>query len=237
MAIHTRFPSATASRATPINRRGFTLIELLTVIAIIGVLAAILIPTVGAVRKSAQAASCISNLRQIGVAMVMHAQANRDKLPVAWGGDTTIWNEKMWQWQLQPYLENKQNQTNAIDAVFGGIFRCPGKTNFNIDGPTDREKNSYAMNAFSNGGDTTTQRTLSSLGQPTITLLVSDSNTATCHLRNANYLYDNAADIALWHKGKNNMLFADGHVEALPKDSVNYYLMKTADPDDDSIRP
>lgn len=62
-------------------RRAFTLIELLTVIAIIGILAAIIIPTVGKVRNTAKAAQCVSNLRQIGFAVNLYAQANKDRLP------------------------------------------------------------------------------------------------------------------------------------------------------------
>ncbi len=59
----------------------FTLIELLTVIAIIGILAAILIPTVGAVRSKARTASDMSNLRQIGVGIQLHVADNKDLFP------------------------------------------------------------------------------------------------------------------------------------------------------------
>src|SRR5690606_4690647 len=59
----------------------FTLIELLTVIAIIGILAAILIPVVGAVRESARTATCISNVRQLGTAVVMAAEENQSRFP------------------------------------------------------------------------------------------------------------------------------------------------------------
>ncbi len=65
--------------------RAFTLIELLTVIAIIGILAAILIPVVGAARDRAQVASCQSNLRQVGLALQMYAIDHNEKLPAVSG--------------------------------------------------------------------------------------------------------------------------------------------------------
>lgn len=66
-------------------KQAFTLIELLTVIAIIGILASILIPTVGRVRESARRTVDASNLRQIGQSSLIFANDNREMLPMRGG--------------------------------------------------------------------------------------------------------------------------------------------------------
>ena len=74
-------PTVAAARIR--RPRAFTLIELLTVIAIIGILAAILIPTVGKVRSSARTAQSGSNLRELHRATVLLAEQNRGRFPNA----------------------------------------------------------------------------------------------------------------------------------------------------------
>lgn len=62
---------------------GFTLVELLVVVGIIALLISILIPVLGRARDQANKTKCISNLRQVGIAFRMYAQANKDWCP--WG--------------------------------------------------------------------------------------------------------------------------------------------------------
>ena len=75
------------------RKNGFTLIELLIVIAIIGVLIGLLLPTVTAARESARRTQCAANLRSIGNAMMAYGTDNDRKVPVhSSGGNNWLWD-------------------------------------------------------------------------------------------------------------------------------------------------
>ncbi|MBM3458756.1 MAG: DUF1559 domain-containing protein [Armatimonadetes bacterium] len=94
----------------PRNRRGFTLIELLVVIAIIAILAAILFPVFAQAREKARQAACMSNVKQIGLGVMMYSQDYDEKLPIL---GVLAEGRGRWMWQVNPYVKNRQ------------VFTCP----------------------------------------------------------------------------------------------------------------
>src|SRR5262245_57048297 len=106
-------------RPIPISqRRGFTLVELLVVIAIIGVLIALLLPAVQAVREAARCGKCSNNLRQIGMAAHQHHDVY-GRLPPGMGftpfTENGVWGHNFF--HLLPYLEQDDLFRRALGPV------------------------------------------------------------------------------------------------------------------------
>lgn len=105
------------------QHRAFTLIELLVVIAIIALLAAILFPVFGQVREGGRRASCQSNLKQIGVGLILYSQDNDEFLVADWHSELPSPNDTYppggaqvgykWMDAAFPYIKSEK------------VFTCP----------------------------------------------------------------------------------------------------------------
>ncbi len=130
--------------ATRSPRPGFTLIELLVVIAIISILASILMPVFSQARGKGRQAACISNVKQICLAMQMYAQDYDEIFPAGQAGATA---NTQWYNAIFPYSRNRQ------------IFYCPDRKDA---GP------GYAMNYLASG------QTVGNFWDPSVKILVGD---------------------------------------------------------------
>jgi len=145
--------SATNHGTRVTRRDAFTLIELLVVVAIISILAAILLPTLNKARDAGKRAACVSNLRQIGVALIMYASDNSSQAPP---GET----------YTAHYGTSSQPFSTAFGRLIGtylpapasckgtSVWRCPAQTDttwlnetpwaWNTNSDTSRWRGTYS---------------------------------------------------------------------------------------------
>lgn len=113
--------------------RAFTLIELLVVIAIIAILAAMLLPALSAAKKRAQAISCLNNLKQLGLGMMLYVGDNNDKFPAVASNNQGSHAEDWIYWRA-PAADPLYNTANTLNCPIAqaigtgrstNLFMCP----------------------------------------------------------------------------------------------------------------
>ena len=116
MFTRVTYPVLKNSKKSFQKANGFTLIELLVVIAIIGVLVGLLLPAVQQAREAGRRLSCANNLKQIGLAVALHADAQKH-FPS--GRETRDPYDVSWAFRLLPFLEQSQifNARNPDETV------------------------------------------------------------------------------------------------------------------------
>jgi prepilin-type processing-associated H-X9-DG protein len=166
------------------------LLELLVVVAIIGVLAGLLLPAFGRAKEAARATACLSNLRQIGIALQLYVQDHRNRLPIM---------------RDRPVETNGVPVTNHFPSIEVVLSDYLGST-LVLRCPSDREQlyektgSSYAWNSLLNGQDADRLRVMALDFETHQVPLVFDKepfHRARGETRGMNYLY------------------ADGHIKNL----------------------
>ena len=106
---------------------GFTLIELLTVMAIMAVLAGLLFPVIAKSREQARKTVCMSNLRQIGMALSMYATNHAGRIPLTEGYETWRATHHIWDGTRNPprYLGLGYLHEKFGYGVKGEMYYCP----------------------------------------------------------------------------------------------------------------
>ena len=204
---------------------GFTLIELLVVLAVIAILAGLLFPVFAKAREKARQVTCLSNLRQLGLATLQYTQDNNELMPGAtdntWGAGTrggwmfykvfpafTPGGFDPSQGSLYPYVHS------------AGVYVCPD------DAVGQASGNSYAINAcvdkplVVNG--LRAGRHLAAFDNPASWMLFGeeafgDSYTAST---NDGYYYWTTDNLSKRHTDGQNIVFIDGHATWYPVSDI-----------------
>jgi prepilin-type N-terminal cleavage/methylation domain-containing protein/prepilin-type processing-associated H-X9-DG protein len=200
-----------------IRRRAFTLIELLVVIAIIAILAAILFPVFAQAREKARSASCASNVKNLGLAVLLYTQDYDEQLPLAAyarsESEFVTWHDL-----ADPYVRNK------------AIWLCPSSPLGKTDA-AGKETSHFGYNVrylttiapdFANA-NAHTAVALAAVAQPAETVLLADAKASIagswCGDDGKFLLPPSQADADCWgrpnpqHQGGSNLFWLDGHVK------------------------
>ena len=189
----------------------FTLVEILVVVAIIGILAAILFPVFSKAREQARSTQCKSNLKQIGLALQMY-EADAGRLPVAWNGDelnvpsnaaTLPYGQGIgWTKRILPYLKDAQ------------LYQCPSSSQASFT--EFSAYTSYAINLF------VTNMNSGKIAAPDRTLLCFDAYEVgpSSYAFDLQFLHIGSQFDGSRHMERKNCLFVDGHVKVVGENAT-----------------
>lgn len=136
-----------APRVPRYSGQAFTLLELLVVMAVVAVLAGLLAPALGRAKSQAYQATCVSHLRQLGVATRLYADDNQDRLPSAEILPTQPIDPRKPLPRIADVLAPYVGRTSATNPEGTGILRCA----LDQTGRFAAEGSSYEWNADLNG--------------------------------------------------------------------------------------
>jgi prepilin-type processing-associated H-X9-DG protein/prepilin-type N-terminal cleavage/methylation domain-containing protein len=239
VSLHTF--SRARPRARPSHFRGsaFTLIEVLTVITLVGILSAILIPVTGKVRASARASKCMSNLRQVGSAFNLYAHEHQQKFPAAQDPITG----ELWYEALQPYVGTNADLDPMDRDKLNAVFLCPDWKQNAAEWAGGEFDIGYAMSTALSGQAAVNQAIMiEQIKNPSQAILVVENPALTSPYFPATDGLELDSVVPLFfetpenypqgtgrHDHRANYLYADGHVRGCTIEDAKAHFERSGD--------
>jgi prepilin-type N-terminal cleavage/methylation domain-containing protein/prepilin-type processing-associated H-X9-DG protein len=226
------------------RKSGFTLIELLVVIAIIAILAAILFPVFARAREKARQTSCLSNVKQIGLGLMMYVQDYDERYPTLYYYTNSTPSRIDYVQVLHPYINNMQvwncpsaETETPVENYSSLATRCYGYSrflNYRKAASIDRSAEIVAladacMDSWGPGRLYSPSNGWNEMIAEQDFSEAVDPRTNNSYWRTAEEGGRPGFNVSPRHNGQANLCFADGHAKsmtysALFHDGDNYYF-------------